>query len=509
MSIQSMVMSKPTLAQLFMSRAKESVHENGGRKTAERAVEAAVKHTSAYPSFLIEHGIDPEDALRPERFSELPLTSKKDYIARYPLRDLCLDGNVTGAYAIEKSSGHSGVTTYWPRFAEEDAMVPRHVEFAFRQSHHIDQRSTLVIVTFGLGTWAAGVKLSQVFREIGASGKYGLSVVTPGVNLDEILELVRDLSPMYDQTIMLGYPPFAKLIVDEGVRRGIDWPSLSVRLFLGGEGFSEQWRAHMGERLGHDTSRDLMAISSVFGKTDGVSIPGREHPLSVLIRQLALADSALARELFGDAEVPDLFQYSPSASYIEAVDGQLLFSEKCGVPLVRYAVGDRGGVIPFGRMTSVLEDHGYDVQARLAELGYDPGSLWKLPFFYCRGRADGAIHVGGVNVYLENIASAVAELNDPSVLGFKLATTPAPDGLTERLLVMLEYRAESLTPEERETLAERYRPAVAGTIARQNSEYARLREAAPELAEAVVRVFPTSGGPFAQDVGKIKRKYVV
>jgi phenylacetate-CoA ligase len=509
MSIQSLVMSKPSLASLFMSHAGESVHENGGRRTAVHAVEAAVKRTTAYPAFLIENGIDPEQALRPETFAQLPLITKKSYIERYPLQARCLDGRMTNAYTIEKSSGYSGSTNYWLRTPEEDALIPSYMEFAFRQFYRLDERSTLVIVGMALGTWTAGMKVAQALRETAATGKYPMTVITPGTDLDETLQTVRDLSPLYDQTVIVAYPPYAKLLVDEGVRRGIDWEPLHVRLALGGEGFSEEWRAHLGEKLGHDTSRDLLAISSGFGAADlGVSV-GREYPATVLIRQLAAADAGLARELFGDVEVPSLFQYSPSGTHIEEVDGQLVFSVMSGIPLVRYAIGDRGGVIPYGRMMSVLEDHGYDVRTRLAELGYERADLWRLPFFYCLGRTDGVVFVGGVNVYPENVATALSTLNDSRVLGHKIATTLGDDGFTQRLLVLVEYQAGSLSDAERDSLSERFRAAVLDGIGRDNSEYARLREVAPELAEPVVHAYPTGGGPFAEDVGKIKRKYVL
>jgi phenylacetate-CoA ligase len=509
MSIQSLVMSKPALATLFMSRASEAIHENSGRRTASRALEAAIRRTVAYPAFLIENGIDPERALSPEVFGELPLMDKKSYVERFPLQQRVLDGKLASGYTIEKSSGYSGATNYWLRTPEEDALIPSYMEFAFRQFYRLDLRSTLLVMGMALGTWTAGMKLSQALREVAATGKYPLTVITPGIDLDEILQTVGDLSSSYDQTVIVAYPPFAKVIIDEGIRRGIDWKSLNVRLAVGGEGFSEEWRAHLGDKLGHDTSRDLLAVSSGFGAADLGASVGREYPVTVLIRQLAAADTALARELFGGGEVPSLFQYSPSGTYIEEVDGQLVFTVKSGVPLVRYAIGDRGGVIPFGRMTSVLEDHGYDVAARLQELGYERGDLWRLPFFYCLGRTDGVVFVGGVNVYPENVATALSSLDDEHVLGHKLATTLSEDGFTQRLLVLVEYKADSLSDVEREQLAARYRPVIVDGIARDNSEYRRLRQVAAELAEPVVHVYPTGGGPFAEDVGKIKRKYVL
>ncbi|MBE0476541.1 MAG: phenylacetate--CoA ligase family protein [Coriobacteriia bacterium] len=508
MSMQSVVMSKPSLTRLFMSRAPESLHVKGGASNAARVVQAAVTRTRAYPAFLGEHGVTPERALRPEAFAELPLTSKRTYVERFALDELCLDGKLTSAYTIEKSSGYSGGSNYWFRTPEEDALFPAYMEFAFRQFYRIDTTPTLIIIGLAMGTWTSGEKMAQALREVAATGKYPLTITSPGINLDEILETVRDISPYYGQTVIVGYPPFMKSVIDEGIERGIDWASLNVRLGLGGEGYSEEWRAHVASKIGVDTSRDLLAVSGGYGAADlGMSV-GREYPLTVLVRQLATADRGLARDLFGSAEVPNLFQYSPSSYFIEEIESELVFTVLSGIPLVRYRIGDRGGTMGFEHVMQVLDGHGYDAASRLADLGYDRSELWQLPFFYCLGRTDGAIMVGGLNVYPENVGTVLLELDDEELLGHKIASATGADEYSQRLLVLLEHRDESLPPEAAERLAREYAPLIAEGLKRVNKEYRRLSVAAPALAEPVVKVYGRGRGPFAADAGKIKRKYV-
>lgn len=508
MSLRSLVMSKPSLARTFMSRAPESFHEKAGRTYAGQAVEAAVTRTRAYPAYLREHGIEPADALRPEAFGDLPTTSKKDYVSRYGLDELCLDSKLTTGYTIEKSSGYSGGVHYWFRTPEEDALFPSYMEFAFRQFYRIDRLSTLVIIGLAMGTWTSGEKMGQALREVAATGKYPLTVTTPGINAEEILETVRDISPFFDQTVIVGYPPFMKAVIDEGLARGIDWPKLNVRLGLGGEGYSERWRAHVAAKLGIDTSRDLLAVSGGYGAADlGMSV-GREYPLTVLVRQLAGADADLSRDLFGGPEVPNLFQYSPSNCFVEEICGELVFTVKSGIPLVRYRIGDRGGVKSFEHVMSVLGDHGYDALSRLVELGYDRGDLWRLPFFHCSGRTDGAIMIGGLNVYPENVGVVLERIDDPEMVGFKVAAAPGEDEHSRRLLVLLEHRDAGLKKGPAEAVASRYVRLISDGLADVNKEYRRLREAAPDMTEPIVKVYPAGHGPFAADVGKIKRKYV-
>ncbi len=237
---------------MVMSRIPAESHEKRGREYALKVAQAAAADTRAYPRFLREQLGELPTLSSFEDFGNLPLTDKKNYINydRFPLDELCLGADPSRAYTIEKSSGHSGNCYYWFRTPAEDAMFPTYLEFAFAQFYGIETKRTLVLITLALGTWTSGEKMAQALREVAATGKYPLTVMAPGMHAGEVLEIVRDLSPLYDQTVIVGYPPFLKAVVDDGVREGLDWPSFNVRLGLGGEGYSEQWRDQMGARLG-------------------------------------------------------------------------------------------------------------------------------------------------------------------------------------------------------------------------------------------------------------------
>jgi phenylacetate-CoA ligase len=507
MSVQSLVMSRPRVASYLMSHTPESIHQHAGIALAHRALRNAVERTTAYPTFLMEHGVDPSAALSMP-FGELPTMSRHDYVDRFRVDQLVRDGTLTTAYTIERSSGYSGETHYWFRTPEEDSMFPQYMEFTFRQFYRLADGPTLVIVALALGTWTSGEKVAQAMREIAAAGKLPLTVMSPGNDLEEILQIARDICPYYSQTVLLGYPPFAKVIIDEGIARGIDWKRINLSLGIGGEGFSVPWRHHIVEKLRSDPDHDLLAITGAYGAADLGMTVGREYPLSIVVRQLCAEDASLARDLFGTAEVPNLFQYSPSACFIEEAEGELVFTVDSGIPLVRYRICDRGGVVSFGHVMEVLHDHAYDPYARLAALGFDRAFVWQLPFFHCLGRTDGAILLAGVNLYPENVAAVLDTLDDPDILGFKVALTPAEDGVSDRLLIMLEHRMTSLQATERRWLAQKYLPLLTDGLARVNREYRDLLAASPRLAEPLVKVYPSGHGPFAADAGKIKRKYV-
>ena len=444
-------------------------------------------------------------------FEQLPVTSKKDYIDRYSLDELCLDGKLDRAYTIERSSGHSGGSYYWLRLPEEDELFPSYLEHAFVQFYGMDKKSTLVLITLTLGTWTSGEKMAQALREVAATGKYALTVMAPGTNLEEILEITRDLGPLYDQMVIVGYPPFVKTVLDEGVRRGIDWPSIGVKIGLGGEGYSEPWREHVASMIGIDSRIDLLAVSGGYGAADIGMTVGREYPVTVMIRKMCTDNPSLARALFQDsrgnhATLPSLLQYNPASCYIESVNHELAFSVLTGIPLVRYNIRDAGGVITFDKMMAVLGEHGHDPVAELQAIGYGAEQVWKMPFFYVYGRSDGTVSIVGANVFPENVQSILADAHDSDVVTFKLKVETTSE-FSQRLVISLEHQAGSLTELEETELSAHYYALLVEGLRKVNADFRQSHAENPEAADPIIRVHARGTGPFAQHSG-IKNRYI-
>ena len=512
MSFQSLLMSNRTLANQVMSRIPGASHEKRGREYALKVARIAIAQTEAYPEFLrdLTGAVPPVQTF--EDFLQLPLTDKDNYIdyQRFSVKQLCLGGDPSRAYTIEKSSGHAGDCYYWLRTPVEDALFPKYLEFAFAQFYGIETKRTLILVTLALGTWTSGEKMAQALRQVAATGKYPLTVMAPGMHSDEVLEIVRDLSPMYEQTVIVGYPPFIKAVLDEGEREGIAWPALNVRIGRGGEGYSEQWRDQVAGRIGVDPDLELLAVSGGYGAADiGMSV-GREYPLTVLIRRLCMKDGALASRLFFDGGTPDgtlpsLLQYNPATVFTEEVGGELVFTAMSGIPVVRYNIHDRGGVIAFDHVMRILQECGHDVRAMLTQRGYDKREVWNLPFFHCFGRSDGTVHLDGFNVYPEQIEAALSIARDVGVIGFRLKveTDQATDG--QRLVVLLEHVAADTGSEAVES---HYSGAIVEGLLAVNREFRRVFETAPHLARVRVEIHARGRGPFASEQGSIKRRYI-
>lgn len=347
----------------------------------------------AYRSFLAAHGIDPTTIQAIADFQTLPLLTKANYLQHYPLAALCRHGQIEQCDMVAASSGSTGQPTFWLRSLVDELQIATRFEQVFYDSFRADERRTLAIVCFALGTWVGGMFTTQCCRYLAAKG-YPLTVVTPGNNKAEILRVVQALGAEFDQVVLLGYPPFLKDVIDSGRAAAVPWASYQVKLVMAGEVFSEEWRSLVGQRLG--TPHLCTDFASLYGTADA-GVLGNETPLSVTIRRWLAEHPAVAQALFGEWRLPTLVQYDPTSRYFEEQDGTLLFSGDNGMPLIRYHISDQGGIIPYEQMLATLATHGFDPTVGL-ERGVRP-----LPFVYVFGRSHFTVSYFGANVFPENV----------------------------------------------------------------------------------------------------------
>lgn len=464
----------PPLMSFFLSSAPPKALEKSGAKFALKVFNEAARRVPAYKKFLADHQLNPETIKTIGDFRKLPLTGKKNYLDKYNLKELCLGGTLRDKYLIDRSSGYGGNPSYWPRLPEEDKGYPLYMENAYRQFFQIDKKPTLMIITLSLGTWVGGEKISWATRQIAIGGKNPFTVITPGINLKETLEIVENLGDYYEQIVIVGYPPFVKRIIDEGGKRGIDWKKINVKLGLGGEGYSEEWREYMGQKIGVKEN-DLLAISGGYGAADlGMSV-GREYPISVLLRKLAYKDEKLAKDLFGQWKpLPSLCQYNPTSFYIEETDGELVFTAMPAIPVVRYNIHDRGGVISFEEALQTAASHGYNLLKILTEYGYQKKDIWHLPFFYVWGRTHGSALLYGVVIYAENVKAALDNplVSSQATGNFQMETVFDKEQ-NPRLQVKIEL-ASGVEPNEE--LKKNFINTITKTLEEQSTEYNRLHQ---------------------------------
>lgn len=441
----------------------------------------------AYQKFLREHGIDAAGVSTFQDFQRLPMLTKDNYHRRYPLPELCRDGRLASCDMIAVSSGSTGDPLFWPRFHTDEATMSARFEQVFVDAFHADERSTLAVVCFPLGTWVGGLYTISCVRQLAARG-HPITVVAPGNNKAEILRVLPQLGGFFDQVVLLGYPPFIKDVVDTGLAAGLDWSRYAVKLVLAGEVFSEEWRDLVGRRAGmRDLDRDSAAL---YGTADA-GVLGNETPLSVRIRRFLAGRPELARELFGESRLPTLVQYDPLARFFETIDGTLLFSGDNGIPLIRYHIADEGGLIEHDELLEFCARHGFT-----PESDTDP-----LPFVYVFGRSLFTVSFFGANIYPENVTVG---LEQPAVSGWvtgKFVLEVVEDANRDRQLqVTVELAPHETVDEEREQLVAQ---SIHTELVRLNSEFAHYVPAERQLPRVQLR---PNGDPDYFPVG-VKHRY--
>lgn len=351
----------------------------------------AATEVPAYADFLKLKGIERESIRSLADFQNLPLMSKQDYMQVYPLAERCRQGSLVSCDRLAVSSGSTGTPSLWPRAMTDELDIALRFEQVFKLSFKAHERSTLAVVCFPMGNWVGGVYTASCCWHLAQKG-YPLTVATPGNNPLEILSIVKRLSSQFEQTVLLGYPPFIKDVLDLGLSEGIRWPELNIKLVFAGEVFSEEWRDLMAARIG--SSKPCFDFSSLYGTADA-GVLGSETPISIEIRRFLAAHPEAARALFGESRLPTLVQYDPFSRYLEFVDGTLLVTADNGVPLIRYHLADKGGRMDYPDMLDCLRGFGFESK-------WSEGAC-QQPFAWVFGRADFTVSYYGANIFPEHI----------------------------------------------------------------------------------------------------------
>ncbi|MBT7950517.1 MAG: phenylacetate--CoA ligase family protein [Gammaproteobacteria bacterium] len=493
------------LKRRLLSYYSANMHKKRSIKHALSIFNETLARVPAYEIFLSDNKAENIIVNSISSFEQLPLIDKKNYLQKYPIEQLCLDGTIKDKYLIEGSSGLSGNRSYWPRLKSDDSKIPNRVDSLFRRHYQIDQKPTLVIVGLMLGVWVSGEKMSWALRQIAMNNKYPLTIITPGANAEEIIEIIKKFSSLYKQTIIAAYPPFIKYLTDLGDQEDINWRKLNIRLVTGGEYFSEEWRDYMNRKLGH-SEHDLTSVLGIYGASEMSTMMGHETPFSILVKKLAHKNRELAEDLFGlHSPLPALCQYNPSEYYIESVDNELVFSSLTAIPLVRYNIHDRGGLISFDEIQKIVSDHGYDVLAMLSEYGYPDKNIIKLPFLYVWGRGDGSALIYGAVIYSENIK---AILDNSSISGswtglFRLEhRTDAEHNEFLQLKIELSIGVEASSELENSFLE-----IITVGLEEQNTDYRALRKVIGDKALLEIQLYPYQDAEIIQG-DTVKHRYV-
>lgn len=459
------------------------------RLSRERAIETArhaARHVPAYRQLLEERAFDPD---RIGSFSELPETDKAGYVDRWSLLERCVDGRLPlRGTTIDESSGSTGTPYNWVRGSDERKHVRRMIGFFARYT--FGDRPLVVLNAFSMGAWATGMTTAIALEGNGL-------VKATGPQIEKIIGTMNELGTRY-RYLIVGYPPFLKLLLDEGEAAGHPWADYEMHALLGGEGNSEALRDYLLRRF--------RSVFSGYGATDVEIGLAAETPVCIALRRLASTRPEIARALFGESgRSPMVFQYNPLLHHVEANEsGELLFTVTRHAtlsPKVRYNVHDEGGVIRDDELRRRLA--GFDI--RLEDLVPGNRRLVRMPYLFVFGRKDSTVSVMGANIYPGDIEAGIYA--DPTlaeqVLSFRLAIREERPGETRPHIAIQLARGEPSA-----SLGDALAGAIERQLASQNADYQEAMKEYPALLVPLVELHARGTGPFADDADRIKHRYI-
>lgn len=381
-----------------------------GRKRSLELFHAAAKRVPAYKDFLKKNGISPAKIKTWVDFQNVPIVDKKNYLRQYPLEKLCWDGSLKKPLVFTSTSGSTGEPFYFPRDEALDWQSSVLHEMFLLNDEPNKDKSTLVIVCFGMGVWIGGLITYQAFKTVARRG-YPITILTPGVNKKEIFDAVRNIGHKFDQIILCGYPPFIKDIIDEAEDHGISWNKFNLKIIFAAEAFSEKFRDYAAQKTG--IKNQLIDTMNIYGSAD-LGTMAEETPLSILVRKISAQNKKIAKNIFPETgRTPTLAQFNPLFTNFEGVDGNILCTGYNALPLIRYDIGDRGGVVSFDDVAKHLKESGVNLKKELEKSGI--GRPAELPFVYIYERADFSAKLYGAIIYPEHIKDG---LQDPFLENF-------------------------------------------------------------------------------------------
>lgn len=450
----------------LLSEKKSDFWVTEGQKRSLALFHEAAKRVPAYKDFLKQHGVDPKKVKTWEDFqTHVPVMSKKNYLRQYSLEQLCWDGSLKKPLVFTATSGSTGEPFYFPRDEALGQQSSVMHEMFLKSSGLNPKKSTLVIVCFGMGVWIGGLITYQAFKKISERG-YPLTILTPGVNKKEIYEALKNIAGKFEQVILCGYPPFIKDIVDDAEGHGISLKKFDLRIVFAAEAFSEQFRQHIAKKTG--IKNPYTQITNIYGTAD-LGTMAQETPLSIAIRKTALDEPRVFKNIFKEINrTPTLTQFNPLFTNFEAVDKNILCTGYNALPLIRYAIGDHGGVMSYEEMMQTLGDQKNNMVKIAQQQGFKK-TITELPFVYVYERDDFSTKLYGAIVYPEHVKNAVQHASLEDFLTGKFTmTTQNDENQNQFLEINTEMRpGANLSENVKKTIQE----LVLNSLLEKNAEY--------------------------------------
>jgi len=261
------------------------------------------------------------------------------------------DGNLADCQSIFPGSGSSGHFSFGLIPKKGSATMGKALDTALDVAFSTSKKRTLVLNVLHMGL---NVPSQNVV------------IVNTGLRSDTAINILKTFGQKFDQQVIVGDCVFIKKLIEDSIEQGLDWTNLSANVIFVGEGFPESFREYIEHLLSSTEpgkTRKANLIASSFGFAEiGFNVLW-ETPEVIQLRKNAYKDSNFLKALLGKETpiCPLFFTYNPLTVFVEEHNGQLLFTDlnkHAQLPIIRYATGDKGSVIPFHKVKKVLTDFG-------------------------------------------------------------------------------------------------------------------------------------------------------
>jgi phenylacetate-CoA ligase len=265
----------------------------------------------------------------------LPLISKK-----------AAHENVSG-YLL--SSGSSGMFSFGLSKSDEQKMSSSFLDIMLHYYFKTLERKTLIIN--GL---AQAVKLSSV----------SASTIDTGPRTDSVCYALRNISPNYEQTIVIGDNHLIKNSLEEAFENGIQLKKLKIYCVTGGIYLPENLRKHLTQLLGAHPEDDIRIFSSMGISEFGLNL-FFESEETIRLRQMTSRSAGFLGKLLGNERafypnyLPMFFNYFPQFYFLEESQQQITITDlrkKQILPLIRYNTQDIGKIVDYNLLKTFSTD---------------------------------------------------------------------------------------------------------------------------------------------------------
>ncbi len=447
--------------------------------------EKCSSHVPAYKRYVAMKGIEARKILRSRAITDIPMQTKKEYLRANEWKDLLWPQTLSkGATLLTATSGSTGAPFYFPR-GDKLHLQSSIMHELFLLTSGLDLKKPILVVDcFGMGVWIGGLITYEAFKKLAERG-YPITLVTPGVNKKEIFDVLRHIGSSFTQIVLCGYPPFIKDVVDEAEEVGIDWRKHDMRIVFAAEAFSEEFRDYILQKTG--MKNPYLSTMNIYGSAD-IGTMAQETPLCIFVRRMALKHPNLYKRLFTEAtRLPTLAQFVPSFINFEIQDGTVVCSGDSKLPLVRYALGDSGGVFEYDFLVEAFKEEGLDLKAELHKVQLQKTAL-ELPFVYIYERSDLSVKIYGIIIYPEHVKAAlVIPEFQPYLTGKFTLFAKHDEHQHEHMEINIELKPEiQSSPKLIETLQK----VIVRTLQELSAEYKDMSTHNADSVVPVVRLWP-------------------